>query len=188
MRKNKIRILHVAQAAGGSLVGEEGIVDVVIAVVDEVCLEGGGLEVAGVHGHESEVDVEHIGPTALEWTGAEGDGLVVLVVVEGMGVGVGLLCAESVVGRARPLGCQIGDGGLGLLTGNVVVVRIDDHALANEDRNLETVFVANEGGLIVGKTGYDAAAYLVEKSHFVSYFHGMGGVGPGLWLADFLQI
>ena len=76
----------------------------------------------------------------------------------------------------------------GLLTGNVVVVRIDDHALANEDRNLETVFVANEGGLIVGKTGYDAAAYLVEKSHFVSYFHGMGGVGPDLWLADFLQI
>ena len=103
-------------------------------------------------------------------------------------IGVGLLCAESVVGRARPHGCQIGDGGLGLLTGNVVVVRFDDHALANEDRNLETVFVANEGGLIVGKTGYDAAAYLVEESHFVSYFHGMGVVGPDLWLADFLQI
>ena len=154
---------------------------------------------AGVGGHEGEVEIEAVGAFSLERTGAEGDfaiggiGVFVdpaafgfefvalfFVVVGGEGgfdAGVGFaggnLCAFFVLGGV------IGVDFLALAAGGgfaleVVGVGVYHNDFVAEGGHFKSVFVGDEDEVFTLKSGDAASADRIEKANFVSDVHKMG--------------
>lgn len=167
-----------AQAASYAVGRGIGVVEVVVAVVDEVGLEHLGGYVGRVCGDEAEHNVQFVAAPAFDRCRGEGDGLVVFVIVKGVDIRVGLFGAETAAGFASAgesgaVGAfealcphRFAGGGAGL-----VVVGADDYALADKHGDVESVLIAHKHRVLVLETGDGAAAHFVEKSNFISYFH-----------------
>ena len=183
----------------GAVLREGDVADEEIGVVDEIGLKLGDTQLAGVGGHEGEVEIEAVGAFSLEGTGAEGDfaiGRIGVFVGEGVGfvdfvafvftivggeggfdAGVGFaggnLCAFFVLGGV------IGVDFLALAAGGgfaleVVGVGVYHNDFVAEGGHFKTVFVSDEDEVFTLKSGDAASADRVEKTNFVSDVHKMG--------------
>ena len=183
----------------GAVLREGDVANEEIGVVDEIGLKLGDTQLAGVGGHEGEVEVEVVGAFSLEGTGAEGDfaiGGIGVFVGEGVGfvdfvafvftivggeggfdAGVGFaggnLCAFFVLGGV------IGVDFLALAAGGgfaleVVGVGVYHNDFVAEGGHFKSVFVGDEDEVFTLKSGDAASADRVEKTNFVSDVHKMG--------------
>ena len=184
---------------------EGDVADEEIGVVDEIGLKLGDTQLAGVSGHEGEVEIEVVGAFSLEGTGAEGDfaiggigvfvgkgvGFVdfvafVFTIVGGEGgfdAGVGFAGADFCATFA--LGGVIGVDFLALAAGGgfaleVVGVGVYHNDFVAEGGHFKSVFVGDEDEVFTLKSGDAASADRIEKANFVSDVHKMGMfVGKG---------
>ena len=188
------------QTVVGAVLREGDVADEEVGIVDEIGLKLGDTQLAGVGGHEGEVEIEAVGAFSLEGTGAEGD-----FAIGGIGVFVGkgvgfvdfvafvftIVCGEggfdagvgfAVGGFATSASAGGGVVGVDLLaaaTGGgfaleVVGVGVYHDDFVAEGGHFKSVFVGDEDEVFALKSGDAASADRIEKANFVSDVHKMG--------------
>ena len=188
------------QTVVGAVLREGDVADEEVGVVDEIGLKLGDTQLAGVGGHEGEVEIEAVGTFSLEGTGAEGDfaiGGIGVFVSEGVGFVDFVAFVFTIVGGECGLEAGVGfavggfaasasaGGGivgvdlLAAATGGgfaleVVGVGVYHNDFVVEGGHFKSVFVGDEDEVFALKSGDAASADRIEKANFVSDVHKMG--------------
>ena len=156
---------------------------VVVGIVDDVCLEARRCQLTGILGYECETHVEHVTALSLHRLGLEGHrsvGRVIILIIRGYATR-GQGCRNGFVAHRR--GTVSRCCRLGLLAGTlcrtgvwpleIIGVGLYHHHLRAEHRDVKAILVFNKYDVLALKARYGSASHFIEEAHFLSYFHSV---------------
>ena len=150
----RLHLCLVAQFPRTAFNGQEGEVEVIVAVVDEIDLEVRLVETVDIHRHKGKIGGKHIPSPTLLCRCLEGDGTFVFFLLTGT-LGCFLLRLVDHANHAL----------------RVIVLFVDNNHLAEGHGHLKTVGILHEDNILGLESGHSAAANLIDKFYLISNFH-----------------
>ena len=176
----RLHLTTSLQCPGITLSHEIGVLDIIVAVVDEVSLETGIRDFLDIHRYEGEISAELVAAVTLTGWSLEGNLTVGSIILVHIHIHLHIMLVEdrfdasAVVLQFRVgtflsslLGIHLGRNHLT----HGIVVLLHHYHVVDGSRNLEAILVHHHHDIFTLETGDLSASHFTQESYFITYFH-----------------
>ena len=175
-----LHLAHRLQCPGITLCHDIGIVDVVVAVVDDIGFKTCVGHLLEVDRHKGEICTQLVAALTLQHRSLKGDFPVGSIIFFHVHIHMLVMVVEYRLDTATVL-MQFGSGMLlSFLLGfhlgrdhlaHGIVVLLDNHYIVYRGRNLKTILVLHQYNVLALEARDSSASHFTQESYFISYFH-----------------